>query len=143
VGEHVYSETVTVAAPPDLVWRVLADVEQWPTWTASMEQVAVRSPGPLAVGSEVEVKQPRLPKARFHVDEVTEGSSFTWSTASGGVRSSAAHDIHPDGGGSRVTLVLRQAGPMAGLVRLAYGRMITRYVRMEAEGLKQRAESLT
>jgi hypothetical protein len=34
-----------------------------------------------------------------------------------------------------------QSGPLAGLVRLAYGRMIRRYVHMEAMGLKKRAEN--
>jgi hypothetical protein len=51
------------------------------------------------------------------------------------------HRVEAAGQGSRVTLTLRQEGPLAGLVGTIYKGLIARYIRMEAEGLKRESES--
>ncbi|WP_148571232.1 SRPBCC family protein [Nocardioides caldifontis] len=136
-----YEETVEVAAPPEVVWSVLVDVEGWPRWTASMTSVELVTPGPLRLGSVAKVKQPKLPPSTFTVDGFEEGRSFSWSAASPGISSTGDHRIEPTATGSRVTVVLHQSGAMAGFVGLAYAKLIRRYVRMEAEGLKREAEA--
>ena len=141
MGEQLYEETIEVHADPQRVWEVLVDVESWPDWTPSMTTVEVLSPRPLGPGSRVAIKQPRLAPAEMTVDEYVEGRSFAWSSEMKGLRTVADHRVEPTPTGSRVTLVLRQSGPLAGLVRLAYGRMIRRYMHLESTGLKQRAES--
>jgi uncharacterized protein YndB with AHSA1/START domain len=141
MGDHVYEETIEVDADPQRVWEVLTDVEAWPEWTPSMTNVEVVSPRPLGPGSRVAIKQPRLSRAEMTVEEYVEGRSFAWSSEMKGLRTIADHRVEPTSAGSRVTLVLRQSGPLAGLVRLGYGRMIRRYVHLESTGLKQRAES--
>jgi uncharacterized membrane protein len=138
-----YEETVEIAVPPEIVWEVLRDVEAWPRWTASMTSVELVTDGPLREGSVAKVKQPKLPLATFVVDGYDEGRSFTWTASSSGVRSTGDHRVEAAPGGSRATLVLHQDGPLAGLVGLAYAKLIRRYVRMEAEGLKREAESRT
>ena len=52
--------TVSIEAPAEVSWRVLADLERWPSWTASMTTVERMGGGELAPGLRVKVKQPKL-----------------------------------------------------------------------------------
>jgi uncharacterized membrane protein len=136
-----YEETIEIGAPPDVVWEVLRDVESWPRWTASMTSVELVTDGPLREGSVAKVKQPKLPLATFVVDGYDEGRSFSWTASASGVTSTGDHRVEAAPEGSRATVVLHQSGALAGFVGLAYAKLIRRYVRMEAEGLKREAES--
>jgi uncharacterized membrane protein len=132
-----FRETVTVDAPVAEVGRVLHEVERWPSWTVSMSRVTRLGPGPLAVGERVRVKQPRLPAGTWTVTAL-DPSGFTWTSASPGVRSTGDHWAQDAGGGrSTVTLALTMSGPLARLTAFVFGRLIRRYVRIEAEGLRR------
>jgi Polyketide cyclase / dehydrase and lipid transport len=48
--------TVRVAAAPQRVWEVLADVENWPSWTPSVTSITRLDGGPLRIGSKVKIK---------------------------------------------------------------------------------------
>ena len=40
-------DSIEIHAPAEIVWRVYRDVERWPEWTASIDQVAfVRGDAP-------------------------------------------------------------------------------------------------
>jgi uncharacterized membrane protein len=138
VGRH--SETFTVDAPPGVVWLVLSDVEHWPEWTDSVTAAELVTGGPLAVGSQVRLRQPRLPTVVWTVDQLTPGTSFSWRAGGPGIASRGEHRVEPAAGGSRVTLAFSQTGPLSGLLDALTGRLVARYVRMEADGLKRRAE---
>jgi len=45
-----FAATVEVDAPAEAPWRAVADVEQWPTWTRSMQEV---SPGVTTTGTHL------------------------------------------------------------------------------------------
>jgi uncharacterized protein YndB with AHSA1/START domain len=142
-----FDKTVTIAAPPDEVWRVLEDVETWPTWTASMTSVtrdgrAARADvdSGLAVGETFRVKQPRLPTTAWTVTEVTAPRSFTWVARGPGVRTTATHVVEPAGVGSEVRLTLDQGGPLGAVLGLVTGGLTRRYLDLEANGLKARVE---
>ena len=141
MSERLYEQTIVVAAPPEGVWSVLVDVEAWPSWTPSMSRVELVTPGPLRLGSVAKVRQPRLAPATFTVTQYDEGKSFAWSTGNRLLRSTGDHRIDPAGEGSRVTLTLRQDGPLAGPIGVVYRRLIMRYIEMEAQGLKHQSES--
>lgn len=96
--------------------------------------------GPLAVGVTVRVRQPRLPATTWTVDSLVPGRSFSWTSSSVGVMSVAAHAIEPAAQGCRLLLSLTQAGPLASLSGLLLGRLTRRYLRLEAEGLRDRVE---
>jgi uncharacterized membrane protein len=137
-----YEESVRIGADPETIWTVLADLEHWPDWTASMARVEVLGDGPIGVGTRVRVKQPRLPTVVWRVTEWQPGRSFTWEAERTPVPSVGEHRIEPAGdGGSTVSLVFEQRGPLAPLLGLLSGRMTRRYVALEAAGLRTRCES--
>ncbi|MFI1580125.1 SRPBCC family protein [Embleya sp. NPDC020630] len=134
-----YHESIRIEATAERVWEILMDVERWPTWTASMSEVRRLDREPFGVGSRVRVKQPRLPATQWVVTEREPGRSFAWTSRSGGVTTLADHRIGVDEGVT-VELILRQSGLLTPLIGLVAGKLTRRYLRMEAEGLKERAE---
>ncbi|WP_425955734.1 SRPBCC family protein [Xylanimonas sp. McL0601] len=135
-----YDTTVDVAAPPQDVWRVLEDVETWPTWTKSMMSVRRSAAGPLVAGEHVKVRQPGMPPAEWTVTAVEPGASFSWSSHATGVTTSATHVVAPTHDGSRVTLTIEQHGPLAGLTGMMLGGKVRRFVEIEAAGLRDRLQ---
>jgi uncharacterized membrane protein len=132
--------TVTIDAPPDAVWAVLMDVESWPQITASMDEVRKLDDGPLQIGSRARIRQPKLPPAVWTVTELAPPARFTWVATGPGVRTTALHEVTGTGGTSQLRLELTQAGPLgSALGRLARG-LVARYLSLEADGIKRRAE---
>lgn len=134
-------KVVEIEAPPARVWEVLADVAHWPEWTASVTRVKRVGTGPLALGSEVVIKQPRLLTARWRVISYAPGEEFTWQSALAGGRIVGTHRVEPIATArTRVTLIARSEGPLANLLAALTARRTRRYVGMEAAGLKKRSE---
>jgi uncharacterized protein YndB with AHSA1/START domain len=130
--------TTTVQAPAARVWEILSDVERWPSWTASVQQVVLD--GPLAVGAVAKVRQPKLPPTAWTVTEVVPGRSFTWESKAPGSHAVGEHEVTPTGEStSEVRLRLEQRGPFGSLIGLLYRGLTKRYVQMEADGLAAEA----
>jgi len=137
-----YHVSVDVAAAPEQVWAVLADVERWPEWTPMITRLQRVDSGAFGVGSTARIKQPRLPTAVWRVTEFDPGRSFSWVSRRPGVRTEGGHRVTPAaGGGATVTLSVRQVGLLAGPVGLLAGGLIRRYVQTEAQNLKRRCEA--
>jgi uncharacterized membrane protein len=136
-----YEVSTEIAAVPEQVWTVLTDVEAMPEWTASMTCVQRLDDGPLAVGSAVRIKQPRLPTALWRVGELTTGRSFSWSSSGPGVTTEAGHTLAPGRqGGTTATFTIKQGGLLAAVAGLFTSALTRRYVDTELHGLKQRCE---
>ena len=133
--------TTSVGVPPEQVWPLFVDVQRWPEMTKSITEVRRLDSGPLHVGSEAIVKQPRLPRARWRVTELKPGHSFIWEMTSGGVTAVGGHIVAATGRGSEITLTLRLHGPMARLMDAALGRLSQRNLELELEGFRRTAES--
>jgi uncharacterized membrane protein len=133
---------IDVAAPARHVWDVLVDVERWPEWTDSVTSVRLLGGGPLAVGSRVELSQPRIPTGTYTVTELEPGSVFVWEQRQPGSTVSAHHVCTPlPDGGTRVELRVVMVGVIGRVVGRLYRRLTERYLAMEVTGLKARAES--
>jgi uncharacterized membrane protein len=133
--------TTTASASPEDIWRLFVDVERWPEMSESMREVRRLDSGPLRVGSEAIVKQPRLPRTRWRVTELEPGRSFTWETSAGGMTTAGGHVVEASGEGAVITLTLREHGPLAPLMNVVMGRLSRRYVTMEMEGFRKTAEA--
>lgn len=132
-----FSTTVDIAAPPERVWAVIADVGRWPEWTPSVTRVERLDDGPLAIGSRARVRQPKLLPAVWEVTELSEGQGFTWVTRSPGVLVAARHSVEPAPGGARATLSVEFSGILAALVARLTRGLNERYLALEAEGLRR------
>lgn len=131
---------IHIAAAPDAVWSVTTDVEQWPTWTPTVTSVARIDRGRFGLGSAARIKQPAQPTAYWTVTEFVEGHRFVWETRRPGFRLKGAHELTPDGAGTRNRLRVEAQGPFVlvfgPLLRLAMRRAIA----AENRGLKARCE---
>jgi uncharacterized protein YndB with AHSA1/START domain len=134
-----FSIAVDIAAPSDRVWAVMIDVEHWPDWTPTVTRIERLDQGPLAVGSRLRIRQPKLPPAVWQVSELLEGRSFTWVTQSPGVTVIAKHSVEPAVEGACATLSLRFSGLLALLVARLTRRLNERYLALEAQGLRERS----
>lgn len=83
-----------------------------------------------------------MPTMVWTVSAIHTGRCFEWSAKAGGVTTYASHEIvaQPDGR-VLVTLVVRQRGLLAPLVRLFTGRRTQRYIEVEGKGLKEKSEA--
>jgi uncharacterized membrane protein len=138
--------STSINARADLAhaWQALTDVTSWPEWTTSMTSVERLDDGLLAVGSRARVSQPGMPSLVWEVSEVRDHEEFTWTTHSPGVRTSGRHLLHSNADGTtRITLEIRQSGPLSGLIGALTGRRTRRYLALEAAGLKAASEATT
>ena len=136
----LFSTTVDINAPPERVWAVMVDVERWHEWTPSVTRIERLDTGPLAVGSRLRIHQPKLLPAIWRTTHFDEGRESTWVTHGPGVVVTARHWVEPREGGSRATLSVRFSGPLGLLVGRITKGLNTRYLALEAAGLKRRSE---
>ena len=138
-----YEQTIEIAAPPDIVWRVLSDVERWPEWTRSERSATLDGGGPLAVGSRAKLGVAGSPMPSiWDVTALIDGQSFVWENSQPGLRNVAGHYIEPSGAGSRVRLTIDMSGVLSVIMRPYLAYVTRRNVAWEAEGLKRRSEEL-
>ena len=134
---------IDVDATSEKVWEVVSDVESWPKWTKSMRDVTWLDGAKMGVGSRARIRQPAQPPLVWQVSSLNPGKSFTWQATSPGVKSVATHRIESNGVYTKLSLEMHQTGPAAGVIATLLGKRVRRYMRMEAEGLKRRAETAT
>ena len=137
-----FQTSVEISAAPATVWAVMADVEHWPEWTASVRSIRRLDAGPLQPGSRALIRQPRFPPAMWTVTAVEPGRAFTWKSGLPGMWVQAHHSIAPVDDGARVTLSLRYDGALARLLGRMTAALTHRYLAMEAAGLKRRSEEV-
>lgn len=132
-----------IALPPELLWQVLSDLDSWPAWLPTVDELRAVEPGrPAEVGASYVVEQPGLPQATWTITDWRPGLGFTWESRAAGVRSTGRHDLSATAGGTTVRLSMEWTGPLAGLIRLLYGRKTRRYVSREIEALEMTTEDL-
>jgi carbon monoxide dehydrogenase subunit G len=136
-----YSLSVQIDAPAERVWPVMSDIERWHEWTPSIRSVRRTNAGPFRIGARARVYQPKLPPADWVVTALDEGRAFVWESRAPGVRVIATHTVEPVGTGSRVTLSIQYYGVIGTLFGRLTAGINRRYIALEADGLKRRAEA--
>jgi uncharacterized protein YndB with AHSA1/START domain len=137
------TDGIMIDAPTQHVWAVFTDVERWPEWTPSVSHAEIVAGRGVEVGTTVRMKQPRLPTMTWQVTDFVPGVSWRWAARAPGITTTAGHTLTatPDGS-TLVEQSIEHRGPFAWLHGRATRRLTRRYLRLEAEGLKARCESV-
>ena len=136
-----FETTVEIAAPPDRVWGILADVDRWPDMSPSITRVERVDGTALAAGAQFRIKQPRMAAMTWRVTAFDPGRSFEWETDNPGIRTVGTHKLRETVSGTEVTLGIEHSGLLAPIIGRLTERRTRRYVGMEAAGLKHLSET--
>ena len=89
-----------IGAPPDAVWRLLTDVDQWPLWGPSVRRAELDGGGTLlTAGARGTVWTVVGVALRFRITQFEPGRRWAWSVA--GV-TATGHEVTPAPGGCLV-----------------------------------------
>lgn len=129
-----------IAATPDAVWALLADVEGWADWNPTIISIE----GASVVGTKVKLVSTLSPKRTFalSVDEVVPPRRMVWSDGMplGLFTGTRTYTVEPSSSGAVFTMVEEYTGPMAGLISRSIPDLSTSFDEF-ADGLKVAAET--
>jgi hypothetical protein len=137
------SATIEIAAPPEHVWAVLADLASYPQWHPMFREAS----GQLAAGNTITLTSAhpttdRTMTAKVKVLTAEPAAELRWmSSVLGLMRSERSFTLSPAGGGTRLV----QAGTYRGMFARFPAKTISRIADgFEAinQAIKQRAEDL-
>jgi uncharacterized protein YndB with AHSA1/START domain len=90
---------VDVAAPPEVVWATLTDIDQWARWNPDVKSSSLD--GPLAPGTEFRWKAgPGTISSR--IQEVDPPRRIAWTGKTFGIEAVHVHRLEPRNGNTRV-----------------------------------------
>ena len=136
-----FEKAIEIDAPQQRVWDVLTDIEAWPQRIETVDEVELLTPAPIAKGSKVRLKQPKVPEGTWDVTAWDAPSYFEWTQKSTGITSVAGHRVEALGERrARLTLTLDMRGFLIP-VAFFYRGLTNRYMNLEAEGMKRAAEA--
>ncbi|KPC62884.1 SRPBCC family protein [Streptomyces chattanoogensis] len=119
-----HTHPAETTAPPQAVWRVLRDLDNWARWDTSMERVALQ--GPFEVGSRVSMTPKGQEPIVSVITAVEEDRLYADETEFGGVTLRFSHTLTPlPEGGTRVVHRLEITGAGADEVGPELGPAIT------------------
>jgi len=132
-----YEASAPVSASMAAVWRVLSDVEAWPTWTATMIAVQGREGTALKIGAGFSVRQPRLRPTTWVVTALEPPCSFQWTSRSPGLCVQADHLLEAAGPTACSALLrVRFTGLFAPLAGRLARELTQAYLEQECASLK-------
>ena len=107
-----HEHTAETELAPEVVWKVLKDIDNWPRWDTSMETVTLE--GPLAVGSRVAMTPTGQEPITSVITAAKENELYADETDLGDVTLRFSHTLTrlPDGG-TRISHRLEITGPNA------------------------------
>lgn len=133
-------ERVIIQATPAAIWRVLADVERWPTWTPTVQHVQPLTTDGLRLGARYRITQPKLRPAVYEVTELAPHKVLTWVQKAPGATMIADHRLIGDDSTTEVELSFSTEGLLGALLGTMYAKRIAEYVKTEARSLKTHCE---
>ena len=137
-----FEETIDIDAGQQRVWDVLSDIEEWPRRVETVDVTELLTPAPVAKGSRVRLKQPKLPESTWDITVWEPPSYFEMHSKSGGGTSVAGHRVEPlEESRSRLTLSVDMQGWLVSVFGRFSQGMTTRYMTSEAQDIKRAAES--
>ncbi len=125
---------ITIAAPAQAVWELLADTSRWPQWYAACRWVRNSAAGPLPAGAAFDWKAHPV-ALHSVVSESVPGRVFRYTAASGGLHVDHAFTLTQTPEGTRVLSKETQAGPLPAAGRAVLGPSLRRATQRWLEDL--------
>jgi uncharacterized protein YndB with AHSA1/START domain len=144
------TRTVTIQAPPEAVWPLIATPRRWPAWSpwnARDPQMAITYSGPaMGTGAKWEWKSASQGDGSMlmTVGRPPRDVEFELTIVGMGPPSHGAFTIEPEGTGSRVAWTMTSEmgmGPLGGWFGLVFKPMLAKDFEAGLAGLKKLAES--
>jgi hypothetical protein len=129
-----------IHARPAVIFKILTDVENWNTWTASVKKSTLLNNTKFSVGANVKIVQPKLLPVTWEITDIRDNNSFTWISKSAGLRITAKHSIEKVGYSSKVLLVTTYEGLLSKIIYSLTSELTNKYMAMEVDGLKLLSE---
>jgi uncharacterized membrane protein len=138
----MHEQSVDIDAQTQRVWDVLTDLEAWPQRIETVDAAEVLTPPPVAPGSRVRLRQPKLGEGTWDVTVWDAPSYFEFRQKQAGVTNVAGHRVAAlEEGRSRLTLTLEMEGLLVPIFGRIYRGLTNRYMTLEVQGIKRAAES--
>lgn len=139
------TEHIAIAAPPERVWAIAADVEHYPEWARDIKDVIVRARDDQRRPTEVEFRASALGRSTHYTlsyDYSLAPEVLSWRMVKGDIERAidGAYHFSADGGGGthvRYDLAIELATPLPGFVKRRAEVRILNTIRE----LKSRAEA--
>ncbi len=131
-----------IAAPPELVWSVAIDIDNWPNWTPTVDRAKRLDGGQFRLGSQAVLNQPGLPEITWTVTLFEDGERFVWESTLRGIPVAATHEVIPSDNGCTSQLYFETLGLIGALLGPFLRRPIQEAIERENNGLKVHCEAL-
>jgi len=134
-----HEESTLIDAPIELIWRLTTEIDGWAAFMPTVQHLERLDDGPVRVGSTARLKQPGQTAAVWTVTRLTPMREFTWESRRPGIRLTGRHLLSPEDAGTRNTLVLETAGPVAGVFSVLFGGLMRKSLHLEAAAFARQA----
>ena len=133
--EHTHETTAT----PEQIWRLWADVEQWPSWNGDIERIELS--GPFAPGSRIAMKPIGQEPVDLRIAEANEPELFVDEADLGEIVVRTIHHVERvDDERARVIYRMEITGPQADTLGPQIGPQISGDFPQTLAALVERAE---
>jgi uncharacterized protein YndB with AHSA1/START domain len=127
---------VHIAADPDTVWQVLADLDRWPRWNPDIRSIALE--GPLEPGSVFRWRAGTSLTSTLQV--VDRPRELAWTGTTMGIRAVHIFRFEPRDGGTRASSEESWDGLLPRLFKRFSRRTLERGIRTMLARLKVESE---
>jgi len=114
-----FSSSVEIDAPPEKVWALVNELEEWPQWIPSIKKIEKLSEGTLGVGSQIRVtaKSTITIKLLMTITEFVPGQRAVMQGKVLGTKMTRYYTFEPVNHRTRLTAGGEVSGLLACLVR--------------------------
>jgi uncharacterized protein YndB with AHSA1/START domain len=130
---------VVIKAPPEVVWRIHTDVNDWSQWHQSIS--SARLVGPLAIGSHFVWKSGGL-SIDSTVQSLEPERRMSWSGRSLGTHATHTWTFQRQSGGTLVTTEESMTGWLVSILRLFMPMFLDKSLEDWLQDLRKKAESI-
>ena len=131
------SGEIQIAAPPEVVWDVVANIDQWPEWNPGVSDVSLD--GPIAAGTTFKWKAGRS-KITSKFERVDRPRSIAWTGKTIGIPAKHVWEMEPVDNGTLLRTEESWGGWLTRLLRRKLQAMLNEAVHKGLQATKTEAE---